>query len=1011
MVRPADALVWNILDPSRVPRPAAEVLADQAAQHYKCNQEGQQLRALPTLVARPRSYAFRDGGQGMIWDVKRKVWDEPNPTEREKAMGYSGTDTLVPGFTPEDRQAITGKCMDANCLQSLLAMCWELNREGVCSARYAPEVADQGLRGVASVVTDQPEGAEPEPFDLQAPAIQDTMMPPWDRLEYRSVDEAEEAEYQYVCMVAEVAQAEESELAGLSDKDVWKDQEVMDYLNFRVSPAENPKRVHRRAAHYQVVGEQVCRKMKDGTSRIVPPPSDRVGIVKKVHEGLGHFGVKRTRKLVLLSYWWAGMEDDVVRVLRACPHCRQVNTHLISHQPSLHPLPVEGYMYRWSCDLAGPLPTTNSGNQYVFIAIEHYSKHLEVAAIPNKEALTTSAVFLSHVLCRFGACAEVVTDQGTEWQKEFHELLANSFIDHRMTSPSHPQANGLTERAVQTFKLALSKHIAQEGTTGQWDQYLHYIALGYRCSPQASTKLSPFELMYGVSPVLPTTVRDSFTPALDYPGVALSSTGASVDRTAEQSAADFLLTRAQLLRDNMASIDENLKVAQHRDTLRYAAKRDGKWLPRLHKFQVGDFVYRKRPNRLSTVQPKMQDGIYMVHEVRDSGVLVLQGKCGGVMSVHVTNCAPCHLVGFDTTLDPTLSVPTADLPCEVCGSPDQEEVMLLCDSCNQGYHTHCLQPPLSSIPDGVWICPRCQDLMVTEEQVRERMAAQPATQVASAFKSKGQRMRAAAARNLEGRVVQWYPPRGSQHQGQGPFYGEVQYQEDSSRYPRPLWGQFPTLGRQGPWTVAMVEKMLVPEGAAVPMLTAAAAVVSGAFDRPSTPLPDAMTFPSWSQSAVRALRQAVVPQALGRGLDAWGDGPSRRHPLRPLVRQMRVNSLQGRAEYSCNPLDARSFAEIARQYVPDVVFVNTPEEGIFKCVRAVQPYAMHLTCVLVPEQRLTCPAPVVSRWLARHQQRGLVRFIPVPEDEACWVLIARSTTVWQFCLFDRAAHLQFRPSY
>lgn len=33
--------------------------------------------------------------------------------------------------------------------------------------------------------------------------------------------------------------------------------------------------------------------------------------------------------------------------------------------------------------------------------------------------------------------------------------------------------------------------------------------------------------------------------------------------------------------------------------------------------------------------------------------------------------------------------------------------MLLCDSCFHGYHTYCLDPPLSAVPDNDWHCPKC----------------------------------------------------------------------------------------------------------------------------------------------------------------------------------------------------------------------------------------------------------------------------------------------------------------
>ena len=46
-------------------------------------------------------------------------------------------------------------------------------------------------------------------------------------------------------------------------------------------------------------------------------------------------------------------------------------------------------------------------------------------------------------------------------------------------------------------------------------------------------------------------------------------------------------------------------------------------------------------------------------------------------------------------------------PCELCESTAHPEDLLICDGCDCGYHMTCLQPPLSSIPGGEWLCPRC----------------------------------------------------------------------------------------------------------------------------------------------------------------------------------------------------------------------------------------------------------------------------------------------------------------
>lgn len=53
------------------------------------------------------------------------------------------------------------------------------------------------------------------------------------------------------------------------------------------------------------------------------------------------------------------------------------------------------------------------------------------------------------------------------------------------------------------------------------------------------------------------------------------------------------------------------------------------------------------------------------------------------------------------------SDPLAKYICLNCNRGDVEEAMLLCDGCDDSYHTFCLIPPLNDIPKGDWRCPKC----------------------------------------------------------------------------------------------------------------------------------------------------------------------------------------------------------------------------------------------------------------------------------------------------------------
>lgn len=53
-----------------------------------------------------------------------------------------------------------------------------------------------------------------------------------------------------------------------------------------------------------------------------------------------------------------------------------------------------------------------------------------------------------------------------------------------------------------------------------------------------------------------------------------------------------------------------------------------------------------------------------------------------------------------------------DKPCGRCDKSDDPEWILLCDMCDDGYHTSCCLPPLMMVPDGDWYCPTCEHKML-----------------------------------------------------------------------------------------------------------------------------------------------------------------------------------------------------------------------------------------------------------------------------------------------------------
>jgi bromodomain adjacent to zinc finger domain protein 1A len=75
------------------------------------------------------------------------------------------------------------------------------------------------------------------------------------------------------------------------------------------------------------------------------------------------------------------------------------------------------------------------------------------------------------------------------------------------------------------------------------------------------------------------------------------------------------------------------------------------------------------------------------------------------------------------TLDESIawSKSALNAKCRICKKKGEPEKMILCDKCDHGHHIFCLRPPLSSIPDGEWFCPKCRpkDVEKTPRKIRK----------------------------------------------------------------------------------------------------------------------------------------------------------------------------------------------------------------------------------------------------------------------------------------------------
>ena len=153
-------------------------------------------------------------------------------------------------------------------------------------------------------------------------------------------------------------------------------------------------------------------------------------------------------------------------------------------------------------DMAGPLPETPRGNRFMLAICDHFTKFTKTYAMRGQTAEEVAEKCVDFCLT-FGIPEAVLTDRGTNFTSQVIESLWERLDVHTLrTTAYHPQADGITERFNRTIKTMLAQFVEQE-KQDDWDLKLNNLTFAYNTAVHATTKLSPFELMFGRVPKLP----------------------------------------------------------------------------------------------------------------------------------------------------------------------------------------------------------------------------------------------------------------------------------------------------------------------------------------------------------------------------------------------------------------------------------------------------------------------------------------------------------------------------
>jgi transposase InsO family protein len=273
------------------------------------------------------------------------------------------------------------------------------------------------------------------------------------------------------------------------------------------------------------------------------------------------------------GFYWPTAMADATRIVRSCRGCQFYarQTHLPTQ--ALQTIPITWPFAVWGLDLVGPLQKAPRGFTHLLVAINKFSKWIEVRpliSIGSEQAVA----FFRNIIHRFGVPNSIIIDNGTQFTgKKFLDFCEDHHIRVDWAAVAHPTTNGQVERAngmiLQGLKPRIYNDLNKFGK--RWIKELPSVVWSLRTTPSWATGFSSFFLVYGAEAILPTDLEYGSPRTKAY------------DDQGNQTSREDPLDQLEKARDVAL-----LHSAWYQQSLRcYHARR-----VRPRDFQVGDLVLR-----------------------------------------------------------------------------------------------------------------------------------------------------------------------------------------------------------------------------------------------------------------------------------------------------------------------------------------------------------------------------------------------------------------------------------
>ena len=193
------------------------------------------------------------------------------------------------------------------------------------------------------------------------------------------------------------------------------------------------------------------------------------------------------------------MAADIYATVRNCTTCARNRVKLRKRTNPLKLFPASEPLKDLCIEILGSLTKTKSGNRFLVVTTDRFTKLTQVAALKRIDAYHVARAFTESWVFKYGPPKTLISDNGKQFASKFFQNVCSLLgVTNIFTSTYHPQTNGQVERYNRTILAMLRNYVGEQ--QDDWDQYVSALTYAYNCHVHTSTGTTPFDLVLSRPP-------------------------------------------------------------------------------------------------------------------------------------------------------------------------------------------------------------------------------------------------------------------------------------------------------------------------------------------------------------------------------------------------------------------------------------------------------------------------------------------------------------------------------